>query len=137
MPTFDPTKLEPKNGDFARYIEELNRGAIEQLKAVQVTEADMARASDHLQDDLMKATQKVEAARAMDPVAQRREVLKEKSKVQGRQQLAKALTPLCIFSGFGCFALGGILGEESIIFTGMGIFVFGMFSTAILGRKRK
>ena len=137
MPAFDPTKLEPKNGDFARYIEELNRGAIDQLKAVQVSDADMARASGALQDEILKANRKVDIDRKMDPVEQRREVLKEKSKVQGRQQLAKALTPLCIFSGFGCFALGGILAQETLIFIGMGIFVFGMFSTAILGRKQK
>ena len=137
MAAFDPTKLEPKNGDFARYIEELNRGAIDHLKAAQVTDADMAKTADTLQQELLKANRKVDVARQMDPTAQRREALKEKSKVQGRQQLAKALTPLCIFAGFGCFALGGILGEESVIFTGMGIFIFGMFSTALLGRKRK
>jgi len=137
MATFDPTKLEPKNGDFARYIEELNRGAVEHLKAAQVSDADMAKASGAMQEELLKASRKVESARQMDPAAQRREALKEKSKAQGRQQLAKALTPLFIFSGFGCFALGGILGEETIVFIGMGIFIFGMFSTAFLGRKRK
>ncbi len=137
MAHFDPTRLEPKNGDFARYIEELNKGAINELKAAQVNQADLAKASGQMQQEILKANQRIDSARAMDPIAQRREALKEKSKAQGQRQLVKALTPLCIFAGFGFFSLGGILAEKSLIFVGMGIFVFGMFASAIFGRDKK
>ena len=35
---FDPSELEPKNGDFAAFVEKLNEKSVRELKALQVND---------------------------------------------------------------------------------------------------
>ena len=38
---FDPSYLEPKDGDFASFVEKLNQKSVQELKALQVNDEQM------------------------------------------------------------------------------------------------
>ena len=52
---FDPSQLEPKNGDFADFIDKLNQKSAEELKALQVNDALMREHSNELQQSVADA----------------------------------------------------------------------------------
>lgn len=52
---FDPTQLEPKNGDFADFVDKLNQKSAEELKALQVNDALIREHANELQQSVADA----------------------------------------------------------------------------------
>lgn len=122
----DPLNLEPKNGDFVSYIEQLNAGSLKDLKALQVAEAN--KASElmqqqnlfNLSDENQSSTTERQKTRLLTTTA---------------QHLSKKLVPLVFSIGFTCFFAGAALDLEPLIFFGFFIIFFGMIGSAFAGKR--
>ena len=143
----EPFNLEPENGDFAKYIDQMNAGAIKNLKALQVAEA--GKTAQLLQEldsnDQQKASLKSKAAQSVLSMTQARpsgafETRREHE--EGPQEpsknasnVASVIARLSFFVGFSCFLSGAFMQFEPLILFGFFTIFFGMMSGAFLGKK--
>ena len=63
---FDPSDLEPKNGDFANFVEKLNEKSVRELKALQVNDELMR---EQINDELNGAASNVWSSPNLDQSA--------------------------------------------------------------------
>ncbi len=126
---FDPAHLEPKDGDFAGFVEKLNQKSIQDLKALQVNDELMR---EQINDELNGAASGVWSSPNIDPAPIHRDTVinqpEDAFKVDPSAEQKQAnnsyhksnragnlSTFLLIFSGFALFSYGGMSGDEEII----------------------
>lgn len=142
---FDPSHLEPKNGDFAAFVEQLNQKSAEELKALQVNDELMR---EQINDELHGAatgvwnpTQAQTGAVHRDTVINQPEdafkvdIPEPKSAKSGRSRTAQASTAFLIFLGFGLFSYGGMIGDERLIMAAVFVIFISIVSN-IIRQKR-
>ena len=112
---FDPKTLEPKNGDFASFVDELNRESVQHLKALQVSDAQMQAQQ---QADIEKNKQIASAPKR--PAS-----------------LSKKLPLLAFLAGFIGFAYGASTGQEDIVSAAFTFCFIAMILMAVLNKKRR
>ena len=127
--SFDPSRLEPKNGDFAKYVDELNSKHIGELRALQVEEAKEASAIHQAMKDDLPFNQ-------MNP----HPVMPVPSPTRVSKRTAKQVIPVWIFFAFMTIFIGIFLENEDLILGGfflafVTIFVGGFISS--ISNKRK
>lgn len=127
---FNPESLEPKNGDFAKFIEDLNNQNIKELKALQVNDA---KASDAF--DVQTKTE--EPFSHLEP----HPVMPVPSPSRVSKQTVKKVMPIWILFAFLIIFVGMFTGDERIIMSGfflafITIFVGGILSNILSKRKR-
>lgn len=127
---FNPESLEPKNGDFAKFIEDLNNQNIKELKALQVNEV---KASDAF--DVQAKTE--EPFSRLEP----HPVMPVPSPARVSMQTVKKVMPIWILFAFLIIFVGMFTGDERIIMSGfflafITIFVGGILSN-ILGKRKR
>lgn len=144
---FDPSDLEPKNGDFASFVEKLNEKSVRELKALQVNDELMR---EQINDELNGAASNVWSSPNLDQsapkhrdtvIAQPEDAFKvdlpqNYSKTQTVNSKANtASTLILIFMGFALFFYGGMTGQEDLIATAV-FFVFVSIVSNIIRQKR-
>ena len=135
---FDPSHLEPKNGDFAAFVEQLNQKSAEELKALQVNDEFMR---EQINDELHGAatgvwnpTQAQTGAVLRDTII-KVDIPEPKSAKSGRSRAAQASTAFLIFLGFGLFSYGGMIGDERLIMAAVFVIFISIVSN-IIRQKR-
>ncbi len=144
---FDPLDLEPKNGDFASFVEKLNEKSVRELKALQVNDELMR---EQINDELNGAASNVWSSPDLDQsvpkhrdtvIAQPEDAFKvdiPQNNSEPRSVGAKAGTVstfILIFMGFALFFYGGMTGQENLIATAV-FFVFVSIVSNIIRQKR-
>lgn len=144
---FDPSDLEPKNGDFASFVEKLNEKSVRELKALQVNDELMR---EQINDELNGAASNVWSSPNLDQsapkhrdtvIAQPEDAFKvdlpqNYSKTQTVSSKANtASTLILIFMGLALFFYGGMTGQENLIATAV-FFVFVSIVSNIIRQKR-
>ena len=154
---FDPSQLEPKNGDFADFIDKLNQKSAEELKALQVNDALMREHSNELQQSvadahaLQRQTMETKLGQTSlgndyawgktdqsGPVIQN---LEEAFRVDPTMQRTpvttrrkkKSQSPIvfAIFMCFGLFAYGGATGQEHWVIAATAAMFFLILANAV------
>ena len=137
---FDPAHLEPKDGDFASFVEKLNQKSVQELKALQVNDELNGAASgvwsspniDPAPLHRDTVINQPEDAFKVDPIVQQRRTGGSNEKLN---RAANISTVLVIFSGFALFSYGGMTGDEEII--AMAVFlIFITIVSNIVRQKR-
>ena len=146
---FDPAHLEPKDGDFASFVEKLNQKSVQELKALQVNDELMR---EQINDELNGAASGVWSSPNIDPAPLHRDtvinqpedafkvdpIVQQKRTGGSNEKLNRAAnisTVLVIFSGFALFSYGGMTGDEEII--AMAVFlIFITIVSNIVRQKR-
>ncbi len=144
---FDSLDLEPKNGDFASFVEKLNEKSVRELKALQVND-ELMRAQ--INDELNGAASNVwstpeltqSAPKHKDTViaqpedAFRVDLPQNNSEPRSaRTKAGTVSTFILIFAGFALFFYGGMTGQENLIATAV-FFVFVSIVSNIIRQKR-
>ncbi len=139
---FDPKTLEPKNGDFASFVDELNRESVQHLKALQVSDAQMQAQQ---QADIEKNKQIASAqAQGTAPVAASIEAIYRDERPAAKpsapkrtDSLSKKLPLLAFLAGFIGFAYGASTGQEDIVSAAFTFCFIAMILMAVLNKKRR
>lgn len=151
---FDPSELEPKNGDFAAFVEKLNEKSVRELKALQVNDELMR---EQINSELNGAASGVWTGNPgpknqLDPVpthrdtviAQPEDAFKVDSPDPNPTKRTNAATRagnissmMLIFSAFALFAYGGMTGDEELIFTAIFIVFITIFSNIVRHKRRR
>ena len=151
---FDPSELEPKNGDFAAFVEKLNEKSVRELKALQVNDELMR---EQINSELNGAASGVWTGNPgpknqLDPVpthrdtviAQPEDAFKVDSQDPTPTKRPNAVTRagnissmMLIFSAFALFAYGGMTGDEELIFTAIFIVFITIFSNIVRHKRRR
>ena len=148
---FDPSYLEPKDGDFASFVEKLNQKSVQELKALQVNDEQMR---EQINDELNGAASGVWTSPDIDPTPIHRDTVinqpEDAFKVDpsvaqnpssaSRDKLSRAgsaSTFLLIFAGFVLFFYGGMTGDEELIATAVFLVLFSIFSNVIRQKRNR
>lgn len=148
---FDPSYLEPKDGDFASFVEKLNQKSVQELKALQVNDEQMR---EQINDELNGAASGVWTSPDIDPTPIHRDTVinqpEDAFKVDpsvaqnpssaSRDKLSRAgsaSTFLLIFVGFALFFYGGMTGDEELIATAVFLVLFSIFSNVIRQKRNR
>ena len=148
---FDPSYLEPKDGDFASFVEKLNQKSVQELKALQVNDEQMR---EQINDELNGAASGVWTSPDIDPTPIHRDTVinqpEDAFKVDpsvaqnpssdSRDKLSRAgsaSTFLLIFAGFAFFFYGGMTGDEELIATAVFLVLFSIFSNVIRQKRNR
>lgn len=148
---FDPSYLEPKDGDFASFVEKLNQKSVQELKALQVNDEQMR---EQINDELNGAASGVWTSPDIDPSPIHRDTVinqpEDAFKVDpsvaqnpssaSRDKLSRACsasTFLLIFAGFALFFYGGMTGDEELIATAVFLVLFSIFSNVIRQKRNR
>ena len=105
---FDPSYLEPKDGDFASFVEKLNQKSVQELKALQVNDEQMR---EQINDELNGAASGVWTSPHIDPTPIHRDTVinqpedafkvdtsvAQKSTSASRDKLSRAALPQLFF----------------------------------------
>lgn len=146
---FDPSELEPKNGDFASFVDKLNQKTVQELKALQINDELMR---EQINDELNGAASGVWASPDMEQhTAKHRDTVinqpEDAFKVEipsdntttrksSSGKAGNASTIILIFLGFALFFYGGMTGDEELILTAV-FFVFVSIVSNIFRQKRQ
>lgn len=148
---FDPSYLEPKDGDFASFVEKLNQKSVQELKALQVNDEQMR---EQINDELNGAASGVWTSPDIDPTPIHRDTVinqpedafkvdssvAQKTSSASRDKLSRAgsaSTFLLIFAGFALFFYGGMTGDEELIATAVFLVLFSIFSNVIRQKRNR
>lgn len=148
---FDPSYLEPKDGDFASFVEKLNQKSVQELKALQVNDEQMR---EQINDELNGAASGVWTSPDIDSTPIHRDTVinqpEDAFKVDpsvaqnpssaSRDKLSRAgsaSTFLLIFAGFALFFYGGMTGDEELIATAVFLVLFSIFSNVIRQKRNR
>lgn len=155
---FDPTQLEPKNGDFADFVDKLNQKSAEELKALQVNDALIREHADELQQSeadaqaLQRQTMETKLGqkspksdyawgrtdRSGPVIANREDAFKIDPTMQrspsATRRKKKSQSPIifAIFMCFGLFAYGGATGQEHWVITATAAMFILILANAVL-----
>ena len=146
---FDPSNLEPKNGDFTSFVEKLNQKSIQELKALQINDELMR---EQINDELNGAASGVwaspdlekSAAKHKDTVISQPEDAFKVEFPSGNAPIKKndsnkantVSTIVLILLGFALFFYGGMTGDEELILTAVFFVVVSIISN-IFRQKRQ
>ena len=137
---FDPKTLEPKDGDFASFVDQLNRESIQELKALRVSDEQMkaeVQAQVEAGTDVFEGSAK-EAPVIRDPQeAFRDERSQAQRQASRRKQKTKYYPLFLVVLSFVLFAYGGATSQEDLVITAFSCFFFAIIIAIILDRKNK
>ncbi len=126
---FDPKDLEPKNGDFAKYIDGLNQKSIKELKALQVQDAQIDAAKQASFGKPLDTTDNAFGHQPLMTAPLPQAPAKKKRNVQ--------LMPFAVMASFAIIFLGMITEDEPLILSGFGLSFFVIVFGGILQGMRK
>lgn len=155
---FDPTQLEPKNGDFADFVDKLNQKSAEELKALQVNDALIREHANELQQSvadaqaLQRRTMETKLGqippksnyawgktdRSGPVIANREDAFKIDPMMQGspsaKHLKKKSQSPIffAIFMCFGLFAYGGATEQEHLVIAATAVMFILILVNAVL-----
>ena len=137
---FDPKTLEPKDGDFASFIDQLNRESIQELKALRVTDEQMkaeVQAQVEAGTDLFQDSAK-QAPVIRDPQEAFRDDRPRSQRPVARKKVSAKYYPLflVVFS-FVLFAYGGATSQEDLVITAFSCFSFAIIMAIIIDKRNK
>ena len=137
---FDPKTLEPKDGDFASFVDQLNRESIQELKALRVSDEQMkaeVQAQVEAGTDLFEDSAK-EAPVIRNPQEAFRDERPQAQRQASRRKLKTKYYPLflVVFS-FILFAYGGATSQEDLVISAFSCFFFAIIIAIILDKKNK
>ncbi|HIU36734.1 MAG TPA: hypothetical protein IAC56_00415 [Candidatus Aphodousia faecigallinarum] len=146
---FDPSLLEPKNGDFADFVEKLNQKSVAELKALQVNDEQMR---EQINDDLNGAATGVWTSPNVDPpkaihkdtvINQPEDAFKvdfpqgDRVNKNRSDKVGNASTVILIFLGFALFFYGGMNNDEELIGGAFLLVLITIFSNIIRQKRQR
>ena len=124
--SLSPQAMEPENGDYVRYLEQLQAGKIKELNAMRVSIVDTG-------DDGML---KVSSPKELELRERQERLVRQERKKDLSRGIVRMTGPVVLLAGVVLIALGMSSGPEDIIPVGM----FTLFAGVVLtneARKRR
>ena len=121
-----PQSMEPADGDYVRYVEQLHAGKIKELNAMRVSVVDTA------EDGMLKVSSPKELIQREEAARQARET--RKNDFTG--QIVRMTGPLVLILSIVLLVVGGTSGMDDLIPVGM----FTLFAGIVMtneARKRR